>query len=102
MTDEQNEKFRMGYFECRQVLLNQIRQVLCDGGDIREGLHVLVENLESQISDEIWEEVRKEFPNMTREQYEADLNKDAEFIKDKFYHPNGNLKPRLVRGRGFS
>jgi hypothetical protein len=49
-------------------------------------------------SKDHWDQIQKECPGITREEYMAELEADIQLIKETFYSKNGFLKPRLVRG----
>ena len=97
MTDEQIEFFRMGYWECRTVVLVALRKACTKKRGRGAALEKLLAELDADEKRDVWASVQAEFPGITREQYEAELEASAQAIRETFYSPAGFLRPRLVR-----
>lgn len=97
MTETEKELFSEGYKECKWLLFHQLRKIAERSTGHKATLREYVANLENELNDEHWKSVQIEFPGMTREQYEVELETSAQMIREKYYSKNGFLKPRLVR-----
>jgi|GEM_PF-3966692 len=97
MIDENAQSFRNGYFEARSVFQGRIEKTLKQRTGHKNALSQLYLEVEAEIAADIWRDVQEEFPGMTREEYEADLEESARLIKAKYYNSDRRLKAlRLV------
>lgn len=97
MNERELREFGEGYWECREVILSRLKTVLSADGDLRKPLESLIQVLEDDRDRGQWESVQREFPGITREEYEAGLDETAETIRRLYYSEAGFRKPRLVR-----
>ena len=99
MTENEIFKFRSGYHECRAVILFVLKKIIGQNADvdIRADLAKLIAELASDIEREHWEAIQKEFPGISRQEYEEECKASAELIRKTYYSKQGYLKPRLVR-----
>jgi hypothetical protein len=99
MTESEIAEFRFGYHECRAVILADLKEIVVKktAADLRAALAKLIFDLDADIEREHWDAIQKEFPGMTRDEYEAECEANAEQICKTYYSEHGYLKPRLVR-----
>lgn len=96
MTDKSIEDFNFGYRECRRVMIFDLRKVLkLEDGQI-EAIRELLERLEDDEEADHWKSIQEEFPGITREQYEAELEESAAYIRERYYTKDGLLRLRIV------
>ena len=96
MNQNDIDNIGFGYDQCRDVVLSVLRKILSKRG-LRVALEEFIEKLEDDKEREHGEQIQKEQPGITLEEYEAQLEKDFKLIREKYYSKQGYLKPRLVR-----
>jgi len=98
MNEEQLDCFVFGYDECRGVIRMQLEKILAQKAGHRIALKNFLNKLEKEEERDHWDQIQKEFPGITREEYESEMNECVEAIRQKYYSEKGFLKPRLARG----
>jgi len=98
MTKDEISMFRSGYDECRQVIIRNLKTILgkCSGKGVKAKLCALICQLEADAEREHWKQIQEEFPGITPEEYESEMNATFDLIREKYYSEHGYLKPRLV------
>lgn len=99
MNEDQISHFRFGYDECARVILFELREILKLKSGHCAAIKKLLTNWEKNMADQHWKDVQNEFPGITREEYDADLENTAQTIRKEYYSKHGYLKPRLVRNK---
>ncbi len=57
----------------------------------------LFNELRLETEEYHWKSIQREFPGITREEYEADLEVSIQEIRKKYYSEKDYLKPRLIK-----
>jgi hypothetical protein len=99
MTETEKELFGEGYNECKRLFLHELRKIAELPTGHKAAVREYVANLEKEMAEEHWASIQKEFPGITREQYEAELEPSIKVIRETYYSENGYLKPRLVKNQ---
>jgi hypothetical protein len=98
LTDEQfDDCFNFGYNECRSIVIDDIKKILEMKSGQRAALKALLNELEEAEEANFWFFIQKDFPGMTREEYDAEMEKGSQMIRETFFSKEGYLKPWLVR-----
>lgn len=97
MNEHEKKLFGEGYNECKLVVLHDLRKIAEMPTEHKAALREYVATLEKELANEHWVSVQKEFPDMTREQYDAELESSTQMIRKKYYNKNGFLKLRVVK-----
>lgn len=97
MTPGELAEFKFGYDECRRVFIGDLKEILSSKKNPKKALENLIGQMEQEEATEHWEQIQKDYPGMTREEYELESEKSADVVRKKYYNENGYLKPRLVR-----
>jgi len=84
--------FRSGYTEYRWLALSYLRELAALPSGHKEAINDLIVRMKIEEDEEVWQSVQEEFPGMTREQYEAELEQSFNMIKAKHYDVNGKRK----------
>lgn len=96
MTKNEIAYFRIGYGECRQVIIGSLREAL-DANDLRATITDMIQNLENDAEADHWRNIQEDFPGISREEYKAASEESCNQIKEQFYSEAGYLKPRLIK-----
>lgn len=97
MTKEQISFFRAGYWEARSIAIGDIKRIAALKRGHRQELLQLADELEVDEKREHWESIQEEFPGITEEQYEKELDDSMLLIRETFYQKKGLIKLRLVK-----
>lgn len=100
MNESEKDAIRFGYSEARDVILYQLKEILredSNGEVVKLQLEILIHELELDIEKANWRAIQEEFPGITEEEYEAQMEASAVEIRKTYFSENGFLKPRLVR-----
>ena len=91
--------FKSGYDECRAVILEELKELIekIPPKILKHKIQLLTDKLEDDAEEEHWKAIQEEFPGITREAYEAELDTFVKEVRKTYYSEKGILKPRLVR-----
>jgi hypothetical protein len=96
MTDTDISNFRAGYNEARSIAMGRIKEIVSLPNGHLAALKCLIKKLEKEEWEDHWRTIQEESPGITVEEYEADLDRTAELIREEYYQKNGLIKLRLL------
>lgn len=97
MTKDEISAFRAGYWEARNIAMSRIREVIALKKNHRMALQKLLKEIEDEAWDDHWRTIQEESPGITLEEYESDLQRTSEMIREHYYQKDRAIKLYLVK-----
>lgn len=96
MTKEEMNSFRDGYDEARHIAIGWMKKIASLESGHLEELKILIADLEEEERQDHWRAIQEEFPGITEEQYQAELDRSMEQIRRRYYR-KGLIELELIK-----